>query len=77
MFPSNSHPGKTPEGPKLLKEIRAAVGDSFNLIGVGGIEKSNVTQVRKLSLLPVKIDVADDYCFHAGFRRWCIGRGCH
>lgn len=45
MFATSSHPGKIPEGPSLLDEIRNAVGSSPLLIGVGGIGPDNVNVV--------------------------------
>lgn len=45
MFATMSHPRKIPEGPTLLEEIREVVGSSPLLVGIGGIEPSNVSTV--------------------------------
>lgn len=45
MFATPSHPGKIPEGPTLLKEIREVVGASPMLIGIGGIGEDNIETV--------------------------------
>lgn len=42
MFATNSHPGKVPEGPGLLYDIRDTVGDDITLIAIGGICNKNV-----------------------------------
>lgn len=47
MFNTNSHPGKIPEGPALLRAIRERLGPSETLIGVGGIQKHNLHTVFK------------------------------
>lgn len=47
MFATMSHPGKIPEGPKLLGEIRGVVGKDSMLIGIGGIEENNVAEIMK------------------------------
>ncbi|MFN0070257.1 MAG: thiamine phosphate synthase [Chloroflexota bacterium] len=43
MFPTQSHPGKTPEGLPLMQAIRAKV--TIPLIGIGGISASNARLV--------------------------------
>lgn len=45
MFPTMSHPGKVPEGPTLLRDVRYAVGWQTALVAIGGIEDSNVPVV--------------------------------
>lgn len=45
MFPTGSHPGKTPEGPGLVREIRKAVGRDITLVAVGGLVESNIGSV--------------------------------
>lgn len=45
MFDTPSHPGKQPEGVGLMTEIRNCLNENYTLIGVGGIETSNVAQV--------------------------------
>lgn len=45
MFATSSHPGKIPEGPGLLAEIRKTVGDATALVAVGGIEEVNIPTV--------------------------------
>lgn len=42
MFATSSHPGKVPEGPGLLSEIRQSIGDATALVAVGGIEEGNI-----------------------------------
>lgn len=43
MFKTSSKPGKTPEGPALLKAIAAKV--TCPLLGIGGIDEHNVHQI--------------------------------
>lgn len=45
MFTTNSHPGKIPEGPSLMRAIRQAVGPEQGLIGIGGIGEHNLHEV--------------------------------
>lgn len=45
MFETPSHPGKKPEGPRLMKDIRDVVGKSVMLIGIGGIDETNLHTV--------------------------------
>ncbi|KAI0565223.1 Thiamine monophosphate synthase [Gracilaria domingensis] len=45
MYSTQSHPGKIPEGPRLVKEIRNVVGKATMLIGVGGINEDNLASV--------------------------------
>lgn len=47
MFATQSHPGKKPEGPGLLHEVREAAGEHVALIGIGGIDAGNVSEVMK------------------------------
>lgn len=42
MFATQSHPGKLPEGPGLLQDIRQVVGNEVALVGIGGISNENV-----------------------------------
>ena len=41
MYSTNSHPGKTPEGPPLLDHIRTTIEGKVPLIAVGGIDCTN------------------------------------
>jgi thiamine-phosphate pyrophosphorylase len=43
MYPSSSHPGKTPEGPDLLESISRTI--SCPVVGIGGID---VTKIEEL-----------------------------
>ena len=43
MFETESHPGKIPEGPELVAEIRSHV--NCPIIGIGGITISNIPKV--------------------------------
>lgn len=45
MFPTNSHPGKIPEGPSLLEDIRRRIGPGPPLVAIGGIADDNVATV--------------------------------
>lgn len=45
MYATKSHPGKIPEGPSLIREIRGLVGNSSLLIGIGGIDESKLHDV--------------------------------
>lgn len=45
MFPTQSHPGKVPEGPRLLVDIRDAVGPSQVLVAIGGINMQNLRKI--------------------------------
>lgn len=42
MFPTGSHPGKVPEGPGLVRDMRMRFGNKVTLIAVGGIVESNI-----------------------------------
>ncbi len=48
MFTTRTHPGKQPEGPKLLAEIRAVVPDAGPLVAVGGIDTNNIPELVRL-----------------------------
>ena len=41
IFASRSHPGKTPEGPGLLREIRSEL--DLPLLAIGGITPNNLS----------------------------------
>ena len=43
IFPSRSHPGQTPAGPRLLESVAARV--TIPIVAVGGITAGNVGQV--------------------------------
>ncbi len=43
MFETASHPGKSPEGPALIQEIKNRVDCS--ILGIGGITEKNVSKV--------------------------------
>lgn len=45
MYPSTSHPGKIPEGPSLLRDIRKTVGPKQVIIGIGGVKEDNLNAV--------------------------------
>lgn len=45
MYATKSHPGKLPEGPSLIREVHNIVGKSPVLIGIGGIDESNLHNV--------------------------------
>ena len=45
MFASRSHPGETPAGPGLMREVSAK--SRLPLIGIGGITPENATEVMK------------------------------
>ena len=45
MFETASHVGKVPEGVRLMRDVRSAVGESSVLMGVGGITPENAHQV--------------------------------
>lgn len=47
MFPTQSHLGKVPEGPRLIRKIREVVSDSQALVAIGGINKQNLGTVFK------------------------------
>lgn len=48
MFTTRTHPGKQPEGPRLLAEIRTTVPNTSPLVAVGGIDANNTSELIRL-----------------------------
>ena len=47
MFSTESHPGKNPEGPLLIDNIRQVGDVSVPVLGIGGITADNADLVMK------------------------------
>lgn len=45
MYKSSSHPGKTPEGVALLSAVQEVCDTFTSLVGIGGINKDNLSAV--------------------------------
>lgn len=45
MFPTESHPGKVPEGPELLRKVVGIMDNRVAVVGIGGLSRKNLGSV--------------------------------